>query len=133
MVKVHFPFFRRFLILLTKVLFREEDWALRDNLIKFWDFSDFSYFPKTSVLSCLGTRETALIYLLTRNIYTLFHWWWKENLLNHQNLWKYYGHGSLVNFLSPWKLPIISKELKWAIIFYPLNIHTKIMLSPFWW
>ena len=32
------------------------------------------------------------------------------------------------NFLSPWKLAIISKDLKWTIIFYRLHIHTIIAI-----
>ena len=40
--KVQFLFFRRFLLVLTKFSFCLEDWALGNNLIKFWDFPDIS-------------------------------------------------------------------------------------------
>ena len=35
------------------------------------------------------------------NNHASFHLWRKENLLNHQNVSKYYEHGCLQNFLLP--------------------------------
>ena len=40
--KVQFLFLVRFLQVLTKCLFRVEDWALGNNCTKFWDFTDIS-------------------------------------------------------------------------------------------
>ena len=34
------------------------------------------------------------------NNHASFHLWWKENLLNHQKVSKYYEHGCLQNLLS---------------------------------
>ena len=36
------------------------------------------------------------------------------------------------DFMLPLKLAIIFDRLEWAIIFYHLNIHTKILMLPFW-
>ena len=43
--KVQFLFLKRLLLVLTKFSFREEDWALGNNSIKFWDFPDICLFP----------------------------------------------------------------------------------------
>ena len=45
-VKFQFLFLSSFLLLLTKPLFSEEDWALAYNSLKFYDFLDISLFPK---------------------------------------------------------------------------------------
>ena len=37
---------RNFVVVLTKFLFRKEDWALGHNSFKFRDFSDISQFNK---------------------------------------------------------------------------------------
>ena len=44
--KVQFLFFSSFWLLLKKFSFWQEDWALVYNSSKFWDFLDFSLFPK---------------------------------------------------------------------------------------
>ena len=36
------------------------------------------------------------------------------------------------HFMLPLKLATIFDLLEWAIIFYHLNIHTKILMLPFW-
>ena len=40
--KFLFSFFNSFLLVLTKYLFWEEEWALGYNSVKFWDFPDLS-------------------------------------------------------------------------------------------
>ena len=60
--KVPVLFFRKFLLILTKFLFREEDWALGNYSIKFDIFLMFSnisprlIFLKTSNLALIGWR-----------------------------------------------------------------------------
>ena len=45
-VKVQFQFLNSFLLVLTKFLFLEEDWALGYNSMKIWDLLNISQFPK---------------------------------------------------------------------------------------
>ena len=52
--RVNFLFFREFLLVLTKLSFREEDWALGNNSMKFWDLPDISQFPKILSLKSFG-------------------------------------------------------------------------------
>ena len=75
--KFDFCFFRRFLLVLPTFSSWEEDWALRNNSMKFWDFPDIS-----RVLSCLATR----VYQFITNNHSLLHLLSKENFLNHQNV-----------------------------------------------
>ena len=75
--KFDFCFFRRFLLVLTIFSSWEEDWALRNNSMKFRDFPEIF-----QVLSCL---ETCVYQFITNN-HSLFHLLCKENLLNHQNV-----------------------------------------------
>ena len=44
-------------------------------------------------LSLSVTREATLIYQFVTNNQSLFHLWWKENLVKHQKLSKYYKQG----------------------------------------
>ena len=44
--KVQFLFLRRFLLVLTKFLFWEDDWALGYNSTNFWHFHNIPQFPK---------------------------------------------------------------------------------------
>ena len=63
---------------------------------------------RPSVLSCSATCDTTCIYQVIANNQALFHLWWKENLLNYQNvlwtwhyrywMWHYKHHW--VNFMS---------------------------------
>ena len=87
--KVQFLFFKRFLLVLTKLSFREKDEALRNNSMKFWDFPDISLFSKVLSLKSFSNSYSQFI----TNNHALFHLWWKENLLNHQKVSKYYVHG----------------------------------------
>ena len=49
--------------------------------------------PKLLILlSRSATRVTARIYQYVTNNHASFHLWWKENLLNHQKVSKYYEH-----------------------------------------
>ena len=72
----------RFLLVLVKFSFREKDWALGINSMKFWDFSE--------VLSRLTTRKVTPIYQFFTINHALFHLWWKENLLNYQKVLNHY-------------------------------------------
>ena len=61
-----------------------------------------SYHRRTKSLSeKSGTRERkpALwhVYHFITNNHASFHFWWKENLLNHQKVWKYYKHNCWLN------------------------------------
>ena len=68
------------------------EWALGYNSMGFWDFSDISLFPKILSLKSSAIREATLMYQFITNNHTSFHLWWKKNLLNHQNILKYYQH-----------------------------------------
>ena len=45
-LKVKYLFFRRLLLILSKFWFPEEDQALGNNSMKFWDFLDISHFSE---------------------------------------------------------------------------------------
>ena len=75
--KVQFLFFKRFLSVMTKFSFPEEEWALGKNSLTFWDFPDISLFPKIlSRLSRSLTLEATSIY--------------QKHFLNHRRGSKYY-------------------------------------------
>ena len=60
--KFQFQFFGSLLLVLTKFLFREKDWALGYNSMKFWDFRVFPNFLRSKVLSHLATCEATRVY-----------------------------------------------------------------------
>ena len=90
--KTQFLFFRIFLLVLTKFLFCEEEWALVNNSMKFWDFPDTYWFPKIPSLTFLGNSWATHRYQFITDNHASFHLWWTENLLNHQKVSKYYEH-----------------------------------------
>ena len=57
------------------------------------------------------TREATPTYQFVTNNHVLFHLWWKENLLNHQKVSKYYEHdcGLSTEF---------SSVLKWFLCYF---------------
>ena len=69
-------FFKGFLLVLEKYLFWRGDWALGYHSREFRDL----------------TRESTRIYhvLFISNSRTSFHLWWRENLVKHQKIPKYY-------------------------------------------
>ena len=60
----------------------------------------FPYFLRSEVLSRLATREATRVYQFITNNHASFHFWWKENLLNHQKVSKYYEHDLRQEVLS---------------------------------
>ena len=50
-------FFRSFLLILTKFLFWQEDWALGYHSMKFWDFPEIFYFRKILSLNPFGNSR----------------------------------------------------------------------------
>ena len=63
--------------------------------MKLGDFPDLSEFP--NVLRQLGNQ---LVYIMfVTNNWALFHLWWKEDLVKHQKVSKYYEKDCLQNFL----------------------------------
>ena len=61
--------------------------------MKFWDFPEISY-----VLCRSATREATRIYQFTTNNHASFHLRWKEHLLNHQKMSKYYNIIAKISF-----------------------------------
>ena len=77
--------------MLIKSLFREEDSALGNNSMKFWDFLDIFYFPKIlslfflvwwsfqpigeNAVSCSANHEATRIYQVITNNHTVSHLW----------------------------------------------------------
>ena len=97
--KVQFLFFKWFLLALTKFWFREEDWLLGNYFIKIWDFSDSSYFPKILSLKSFGNSWATRTYQFITNNHASFPLTWKENLLKHQQVSKFFYHDCLQVFL----------------------------------
>ena len=61
--------------------------------MKFWDFPDASYYRKIlSLKSYPANCEAFGMYQFIINYHVSFHLWWKENVLTHQNVWKYCEH-----------------------------------------
>ena len=76
--------FRRFLLALTKFLFREEDWALGSFHMKF-SCVGMKARPAANVIFLIFPKASC-IYQFVINNHTSFYLWWKENLLNHQKV-----------------------------------------------
>ena len=69
------------------------DWALGYNSMKFWDYSDLSWFPKIQSLLSVRQFVIQLVYLIfITNNHALFHFGRNENLVKHQKFSKYYDH-----------------------------------------
>ena len=83
--------------MLTKFSLWEEEFALVNISMKFWNFPDISW------LSHSATREAARIYQFITNYYASFHLRWKENFLNHQNVSKYCKHDCRFVYDQLWK------------------------------
>ena len=49
----------------------------------------FPDFLKSKVLNRSATHDATRIYQFITNSHALFHLWWKESLLTHQEVWKY--------------------------------------------
>ena len=80
--KVELLFFRRFLLVLTKISFWVEDWALGNNLRSFQIFLIFSNFPRSKVLCRSPSYELTRICQFVTSIRASFHFWLKESFLN---------------------------------------------------
>ena len=111
--KVQYLFFRRFLRLLTKFSFQREDWALGTNSTKLWDYLDIFLFRK--ILSLSGSATFAY-HFITYN-HASFPFCWKENLLNHQKVSKYWEHYCRCKcFWSQSEKVILSQKLQFATL-----------------
>ena len=71
--------------------------STKPEVLRFYWYFLISYFE---VLSRLATREAARVYQFITNNHASFHFWWKENLLNHQKVSKYYEHDCRQEVLS---------------------------------
>ena len=80
--KVELLFFRRFLLVLTKISFWVEDWALGNNIRSFQIFLIFSNFPRSKVLCRSPSYELTRISQFVTSIRASFHFWLKESFLN---------------------------------------------------
>ena len=83
--------------MLTKFSLWEEERALVNISMKFWNLPDISWLRR------LATRETARIYQFITNNDALFHLRWKVNFLNHQNVSKYCEHDCRFVYDHLWK------------------------------
>ena len=104
--------FQEFFARLTKFSFSQEDWALGYHSTKFRDFPNISQGPKSEDVP---QPVTKLVYIMfTSNTCASFHLRWKENLVKHQRVWKYYENDCLQNFLllfiSLLTAPIVKKK-----------------------
>ena len=84
---------------LKRKIFDRFLWLLKTMLVLQQLSNLFSGFIKC----CPNLKEQfsrQLVYIIfNTNNHILFYLWWKENLLNHQKVWKYYKHDCLQNFL----------------------------------
>ena len=114
--------FQVFSASINKISFWQGDWALVYGSMKFRQFLDISWFPKTISLffflcghwgppSAKSEVIRQLVYtMFISNNHPSFHLWWKENLVNHLRGAKYYetdcclfsdGFNSFINNVSP--------------------------------
>ena len=92
----------------------------------FWGFPDISQFPKSISLSRLANRKAIHIYQFIANNNASFHWWWKENLLSHQKVSKYYKCDCLQNF------PLLFMSLLATLIVKKVIFWLEFTLYFFW-
>ena len=98
------------MLVLTKFSFWEEVQALGNNSINFWDFLNIFQFLEILSLNSFGSSWGMFI----TNNHDSFHLWWKESLLNHQKVSKYFEHVRAQNLLSPfmsfWRTLIVNNS-----------------------
>ena len=78
-----------------------------------------------SLISFISNLSVYIVYQFISNNDALFHFWWKENLLNHQKVWKYYKYDC-----RSWHAHKYSKRKKCLSIM--MLICTKQRLSNIW-
>ena len=114
--RVWFLFLKSFLLVLLEFSFWRGGWALgyEDWGIILWGFEIFLIFPNLLgtgspsprplaagmpwSIKLFGSLWVNLNMFITNNRATL-HLWWKENLVKHQKVSKYYENDCLKNFL----------------------------------
>ena len=60
----------------------------------------------------MATCEATHIYQFITNNHALFHLWWKENLLNHQKVSRYYKHSCRGHLQEPKTTPNFANYVK---------------------
>ena len=80
---------------IEKFSFFEEDWVLRYNSVKVWDFLDITYFSNFLNSFVVQQPGRNLIYtMFFSNNQALFHLWWREIWSKIKKSSKYYDHDS---------------------------------------
>ena len=97
---VQFLIFRHFWLVLKKVLFRQEHWALVYNSRKFYDFQIFqrSQHPKSQVDRQIIGQLVSIMFIT--NTRTSFRFWCKENLVKCQKVKKHYENKCIYTSLA---------------------------------
>ena len=88
--EVQFMFFKGFSLVLVEWLFWQGGWALGFHPMEFRYIPDISKFPKILNLNSFGTRRQLVYNMFVSSNRASFHLWWKENLVKHQKVSKYY-------------------------------------------
>ena len=89
--KFNFCFSRDFLLVLTKFSFWQQDWALGYHSMKFRHFPNISWFPKILSLKLFANSwGNSWGTMFISNNRTSFPLSWKENLVKHREVSKYY-------------------------------------------
>ena len=114
--KSQFLFFKSFRLVLKKNSFWQGDWSSVCYSSRFWDFLDFSSFPKI-----LNLKSFYKYTLFITNNRASFHLWWKGNLVKHQKVPQYYFHDCLKNSILLFVLlstpPIVIFRLEFSSSF----------------
>ena len=81
------------LLVLGRVSFWGEDWALGLIPWRFGIILNFPKFRRSKVVSRSTTHQVTLIYQFIKNDQASFHLWWKVNLVKYHKFSKYCNHG----------------------------------------
>ena len=81
----------------------------------------------------MATRKETPVYQFITNNHASIHLWWKENLLNHQKVSKYYEHDCmqkiLLLFMALWTALVVKNNHILAGIYF---IFLKNVLEQTW-
>ena len=113
-----FLFFKSFLLVLTKLSFWLGDWALGYHSMMFRQFPGISKFPKILSLKSFGSLWDNLVCsIFVNNNRPSFQSWWKEILVKHWKVSKYYETDCrFYRFYMHFFINVLSRNMKMSCL-----------------